>query len=271
MWTTWSQAAQSLTPIVQPCGCRLLHHQGPELFWPTGNDTYSRRRYWFLVGVWGHGVTEKSLYVMMRLKMFRDLWGVWLPPNSDKKWLLIFLGSSESRMNSPEPKHQHLQCLAHRRTNVDFQYQNISNTCWMIIKICTLSENIWNYITINPREKMGRNIIWNRRHKNLEASMRLGMSWPWRLGPPWKNVKRTSKKRPQPLKWSKISRGRSPLWTLRRNWTSKTGSWKVMKVGSDESASSWGQLPCIEVTTSCMELSQKYPTNSQSIKWTKCL
>ena len=38
-----------------------------------------------------------------------------------------------------------------------------------------------------------------------------------------------------------------------------------MKVGSDEFASSWGQLPCIEVTTSWkdvptdfMELSQKY-------------
>ena len=157
MWTTWSQAAQSLTPIVQPCGCRLLHHQGPELFWPTGNDTYSCRRYWFLVGVWGHGVTEKSLYVMMRLKIFRDLSGVWLPPNSDKKWLLIFLGSSESRMNSPEPKHQHLQCLAHRRTQVDDECRFPVNLNYLQ----TICQNMQNISTMHAGWSISILHIWN--------------------------------------------------------------------------------------------------------------
>lgn len=46
--SAYETCTQSPTPIVQPCGCRLLHHQGPELFWP-GNDTYSCPRYWFRI------------------------------------------------------------------------------------------------------------------------------------------------------------------------------------------------------------------------------
>ena len=142
---------QSPTPIVQPCGCRLLHHQGPDEFFLR---------------------ILEILEFFCATQNFRDLWGVRLPPNSHKKWLKIVLGSSESRMNSPGPKHQHLQCLAHRRTQVDDECQFPGN--WIIYKL-TISKYlkymlddhqnmhiIWNYITINPfREKMGRNIIWN--------------------------------------------------------------------------------------------------------------
>lgn len=43
-------------------------------------------------------------------------------------------------MNSPEPKHQHLQCLAHRRTQVDDECRFLVNLNYLQINNIKISQ-----------------------------------------------------------------------------------------------------------------------------------